>query len=181
MNGDATGHQETKGGLFPSVFNLAADATVTANATCGQLEPEIYCKLVEHVYVREPQCGVSYMTTTLFSLTHMQASDKRRRRSRSGRFQKEDRKKRTAIYTHPPPFWALLVSETAGLSCSLHKLPRLCRISHFPSWLIASFFSLLMPACLSMSSTSSSCLFTYFTETQARRNVNAALWSFFFD
>ena len=48
------------GALFPSVFNLASGAEVTANATCGQAEPEIYCKLVEHVYVREPQCGVSY-------------------------------------------------------------------------------------------------------------------------
>jgi len=48
-------------GLFPSVFNLAADAEATANATCGQLlEPEIYCKLVEHVYVRSPQCGVRF-------------------------------------------------------------------------------------------------------------------------
>ena len=48
-------------GLFPSVFNLAADADVTSNATCGQSAsdgPEIYCRLVEHVYVREPQCGV---------------------------------------------------------------------------------------------------------------------------
>lgn len=69
MNGDvAIGsilHQE-KGGLFPSVFNLAADAEVTTNATCGQLEPEIYCRLVEHVYVREPQCGVRvYVCITL--------------------------------------------------------------------------------------------------------------------
>ena len=57
-------------GLFPSVFNLAADAEVTANATCGQLlEPEIYCKLVEHVYVRSPQCGVSclFLSKTLSS------------------------------------------------------------------------------------------------------------------
>jgi hypothetical protein len=48
-------------GLFPSVFNLAADADVTSNATCGQSAsdgPEIYCRLVEHVYIREPQCGV---------------------------------------------------------------------------------------------------------------------------
>lgn len=51
-------------GLFPSVFNLAADAEVTSNATCGQSSsdgPEIYCRLVEHVYVREPQCGVSFI------------------------------------------------------------------------------------------------------------------------
>lgn len=59
-------HQELKPtqGLFPSVFNLAADAEVTSNATCGQSSsdgPEIYCRLVEHVYVREPQCGVSFI------------------------------------------------------------------------------------------------------------------------
>ncbi len=56
------GGAATVKGLFPSVFNLATNAEITANATCGQHnnEPEIYCKLVEHVYVRAPQCGVSY-------------------------------------------------------------------------------------------------------------------------
>ena len=54
MNGNGNGEK----GLFPSVFNLAADADITTNATCGQKEPEIYCKLVEHVYVRPHQCGV---------------------------------------------------------------------------------------------------------------------------
>lgn len=48
------------------MFNLASGAEVTVNATCGQSEPEIYCKLVEHVYVREPQCGVSF---TVFVMT----------------------------------------------------------------------------------------------------------------
>lgn len=46
------------------MFNLAANAEVTTNATCGQLEPEIYCRLVEHVYVREPQCGVRLLHAT---------------------------------------------------------------------------------------------------------------------
>ncbi len=56
-------------GLFPSVFNLAADADVTSNATCGQSAsdgPEIYCRLVEHVYVREPQCGVKKKKKKIF-------------------------------------------------------------------------------------------------------------------
>ncbi|XP_054719082.1 laminin subunit alpha-1-like [Uloborus diversus] len=45
-------------GLFPSVNNLAANAIINANATCGESEPEVYCKLVEHVFMREPQCGL---------------------------------------------------------------------------------------------------------------------------
>ena len=45
-------------GLFPSVFNLATRASITVNATCGETEPEVYCKLVEHVQMRAPQCGV---------------------------------------------------------------------------------------------------------------------------
>ncbi|XP_029841229.2 laminin subunit alpha-1 [Ixodes scapularis] len=44
-------------GLFPSVFNLASNAGITVNATCGETGPETYCKLVEHIYNREPQCG----------------------------------------------------------------------------------------------------------------------------
>jgi laminin alpha 1/2 len=45
-------------GLFPTVFNLATRATITVNATCGSSGPEVYCKLVEHVQMRAPQCGV---------------------------------------------------------------------------------------------------------------------------
>lgn len=45
-------------GLFPSVFNLATRAAITVNATCGLTGPEVYCKLVEHVQMRAPQCGV---------------------------------------------------------------------------------------------------------------------------
>ncbi|KAF8792889.1 Laminin subunit alpha-1 like protein [Argiope bruennichi] len=47
-----------KRGLFPSVNNLAANAIISTNATCGETEPEVYCKLVEHVFMREPQCGL---------------------------------------------------------------------------------------------------------------------------
>uniref|UniRef100_H3DG70 Laminin subunit alpha 2 n=1 Tax=Tetraodon nigroviridis TaxID=99883 RepID=H3DG70_TETNG len=48
-------------GLFPAVLNLASMAEVSANATCGSLGPEMYCKLVEHVPgqpVRNPQCRI---------------------------------------------------------------------------------------------------------------------------
>ncbi|XP_064486467.1 laminin subunit alpha lam-3-like [Ornithodoros turicata] len=45
-------------GLFPTTFNLAANAGITVNATCGETAPETYCKLVEHIYDREPQCSV---------------------------------------------------------------------------------------------------------------------------
>ncbi|XP_061742141.1 laminin subunit alpha-2 isoform X4 [Nerophis ophidion] len=48
-------------GLFPAVLNLASMADITTNATCGQSEPEMFCKLVEHVPgqpVRNPQCRI---------------------------------------------------------------------------------------------------------------------------
>lgn len=48
-------------GLFPAVLNLASMAEITANATCGSLGPEMFCKLVEHVPgqpVRNPQCRI---------------------------------------------------------------------------------------------------------------------------
>ncbi|XP_051880562.1 laminin subunit alpha-2 [Pristis pectinata] len=48
-------------GLFPAVLNLATMAEISANATCGQSEPEMYCKLVEHVPgrpFRNPQCRI---------------------------------------------------------------------------------------------------------------------------
>uniref|UniRef100_A0A7N6BSF3 Basement membrane-specific heparan sulfate proteoglycan core protein n=1 Tax=Anabas testudineus TaxID=64144 RepID=A0A7N6BSF3_ANATE len=46
-------------GLFPAVLNLASMADITANATCGSMGPEMFCKLVEHVPgqpVKHPQC-----------------------------------------------------------------------------------------------------------------------------
>uniref|UniRef100_A0A8C8SQH7 Laminin subunit alpha 2 n=1 Tax=Pelusios castaneus TaxID=367368 RepID=A0A8C8SQH7_9SAUR len=48
-------------GLFPAVLNLAANAIITTNATCGEKGSEMYCKLVEHVNgqpVRNPQCRI---------------------------------------------------------------------------------------------------------------------------
>uniref|UniRef100_A0A3P8YRH4 Laminin, alpha 1 n=1 Tax=Esox lucius TaxID=8010 RepID=A0A3P8YRH4_ESOLU len=46
-------------GLFPAILNLASSAEITTNATCGETEPEMYCKLVEHVpgrRLRNSQC-----------------------------------------------------------------------------------------------------------------------------
>uniref|UniRef100_A0A674CGC3 Laminin, alpha 1 n=1 Tax=Salmo trutta TaxID=8032 RepID=A0A674CGC3_SALTR len=46
-------------GLFPAILNLASNAEITTNATCGEPEPEMYCKLVEHVpgrRIRNSQC-----------------------------------------------------------------------------------------------------------------------------
>ncbi|XP_055952530.1 laminin subunit alpha-1-like isoform X1 [Argiope bruennichi] len=54
----------TSQGLFPNVFNLASSSVITVNATCGETGPEVYCKLVEHVYRKnerdresQEQCG----------------------------------------------------------------------------------------------------------------------------
>uniref|UniRef100_A0A1I7VMW8 Laminin alpha 1 chain n=1 Tax=Loa loa TaxID=7209 RepID=A0A1I7VMW8_LOALO len=49
---------EGQHGLFPTIFNLATNALIYADATCGQHHREIYCKLVEHVFNRQPQCDV---------------------------------------------------------------------------------------------------------------------------
>jgi len=48
-------------GRFPHVFNLATNADITTNATCGEQGSEAFCKLVEHVKRRPGdriQCGV---------------------------------------------------------------------------------------------------------------------------
>uniref|UniRef100_A0AAY4A6X9 Laminin subunit alpha-1 n=1 Tax=Denticeps clupeoides TaxID=299321 RepID=A0AAY4A6X9_9TELE len=47
--------------LFPAILNLASNAEITTNATCGDPEPEMYCKLVEHVpgrRIHNPQCRI---------------------------------------------------------------------------------------------------------------------------
>uniref|UniRef100_A0A0R3RFI4 Laminin subunit alpha-2 n=1 Tax=Elaeophora elaphi TaxID=1147741 RepID=A0A0R3RFI4_9BILA len=49
---------EGQHGLFPTIFNLATNGLIYADATCGQHHREIYCKLVEHVFNRQPQCDV---------------------------------------------------------------------------------------------------------------------------
>ncbi|XP_069368064.1 laminin subunit alpha-1 isoform X2 [Paralichthys olivaceus] len=46
-------------GLFPAILNLASNAVISSNATCGDPEPEVYCKLVEHVpgrIIKNPHC-----------------------------------------------------------------------------------------------------------------------------
>uniref|UniRef100_A0A7M4EVN4 Laminin subunit alpha-1 n=1 Tax=Crocodylus porosus TaxID=8502 RepID=A0A7M4EVN4_CROPO len=48
-------------GLFPAILNLASNAHITTNATCGEKGPEMFCKLVEHVPgrpLRNAQCRV---------------------------------------------------------------------------------------------------------------------------
>ncbi|XP_060907751.1 laminin subunit alpha-2 isoform X3 [Labrus mixtus] len=53
--------QAQQRGLFPAVLNLASMADIEANATCGSLGPEMFCKLVEHVPgqpIRNPQCRI---------------------------------------------------------------------------------------------------------------------------
>ncbi|XP_077990916.1 laminin subunit alpha-1-like [Glandiceps talaboti] len=53
--------QSRDGGLFPVIFNLAANSRIVANATCGENGPETFCKLVEHVPGKpapNPQCRV---------------------------------------------------------------------------------------------------------------------------
>ncbi|XP_071997663.1 laminin subunit alpha-2 isoform X3 [Engystomops pustulosus] len=53
--------QAQQRGLFPAVLNLASNAIITTNATCGENGPEMFCKLVEHVHgqpVRHPQCRI---------------------------------------------------------------------------------------------------------------------------
>lgn len=75
---DELGDTRNAKGLFPNVFNLAATSEITANATCGETKAgaETYCKLVEHVLLREdekrsrtkssrePQCGVCDSTSS---------------------------------------------------------------------------------------------------------------------
>ncbi|KAK9952854.1 hypothetical protein ABG768_016886 [Culter alburnus] len=53
--------QAQQRGLFPAILNLASNAEITTNATCGEPLPEMYCKLVEHVpgrRIRNPQCRI---------------------------------------------------------------------------------------------------------------------------
>uniref|UniRef100_A0A0N4ZF07 Laminin subunit alpha-2 n=1 Tax=Parastrongyloides trichosuri TaxID=131310 RepID=A0A0N4ZF07_PARTI len=38
------------------ILMIATNAKITANATCGQRGPESFCKLVEHIIGRSPQC-----------------------------------------------------------------------------------------------------------------------------
>ncbi|XP_060095142.1 laminin subunit alpha-2 isoform X2 [Heteronotia binoei] len=60
-------------GLFPAVLNLASNALITTNATCGQRGPEMYCKLVEHVPgqpVKNPQCRICDQHSRIPNLRH---------------------------------------------------------------------------------------------------------------
>lgn len=35
------------GGLWPTEYNVAVDAVVTTNATCGEIGPEEYCRITD--------------------------------------------------------------------------------------------------------------------------------------
>ncbi|XP_047649706.1 laminin subunit alpha-1 isoform X2 [Phacochoerus africanus] len=53
--------QDQQRGLFPAILNLASNAHISTNATCGEKGPETFCKLVEHVpgrAMRNAQCRV---------------------------------------------------------------------------------------------------------------------------
>uniref|UniRef100_A0A8D1QRG4 Basement membrane-specific heparan sulfate proteoglycan core protein n=1 Tax=Sus scrofa TaxID=9823 RepID=A0A8D1QRG4_PIG len=53
--------QDQQRGLFPAILNLASNAHISTNATCGEKGPETFCKLVEHVpgrATRNAQCRV---------------------------------------------------------------------------------------------------------------------------
>ncbi|XP_041500327.1 laminin subunit alpha-1-like [Microtus oregoni] len=59
--------QSQQRGLFPAILNLATSAHISANATCGEKGPEMFCKLVEHVPgrpVRHSQCRVCDSNST---------------------------------------------------------------------------------------------------------------------
>nr|XP_023418495.1 laminin subunit alpha-1 [Cavia porcellus] len=54
-------------GLFPAILNLATNAEISANATCGEKGPEMSCKLVEHVpgrRTRNAQCQLCDASST---------------------------------------------------------------------------------------------------------------------
>ncbi|TDH00593.1 hypothetical protein EPR50_G00190060 [Perca flavescens] len=60
-------------GLFPAVLNLASMADISANATCGSLGPEMFCKLVEHVPgqpIRNAQCRICNQKSTKAAEQH---------------------------------------------------------------------------------------------------------------
>uniref|UniRef100_H3D7M5 Laminin, alpha 1 n=1 Tax=Tetraodon nigroviridis TaxID=99883 RepID=H3D7M5_TETNG len=60
-------------GLFPAILNLASNAVIDSNATCGDPGPEVYCKLVEHVPgrpVKNPHCARCDANSVLFRERH---------------------------------------------------------------------------------------------------------------
>ncbi|XP_067342410.1 laminin subunit alpha-1 isoform X1 [Channa argus] len=60
-------------GLFPAMLNLASNAEISSNATCGDPEPEVYCKLVEHVpgrRIKNPHCPKCDANSVLYKERH---------------------------------------------------------------------------------------------------------------
>nr|XP_033792815.1 laminin subunit alpha-2 isoform X4 [Geotrypetes seraphini] len=67
------GSRAQQRGLFPALLNLATNALITTNATCGENGPEMYCKLVEHVPglpVRNPQCRICDQSSSNPNMRH---------------------------------------------------------------------------------------------------------------
>ncbi|XP_078505043.1 laminin subunit alpha-2 isoform X3 [Lissotriton helveticus] len=65
--------QQQQRGLFPAVLNLATNALITSNATCGEKGPQMYCKLVEHVPgrpVKNTQCRVCDQRSSNANVRH---------------------------------------------------------------------------------------------------------------
>ncbi|KAK2859738.1 hypothetical protein Q5P01_004358 [Channa striata] len=55
------------------MLNLASNAEISSNATCGDPEPEVYCKLVEHVpgrRIKNPHCPKCDANSVLFKERH---------------------------------------------------------------------------------------------------------------
>ncbi|CAK9294069.1 unnamed protein product [Gordionus sp. m RMFG-2023] len=69
-------NDEKEAGLFPVVLNLASGAKIWTNATCGQHEPETYCKLMEHVekkpfdWISNKQCDICDGKSAILSQRH---------------------------------------------------------------------------------------------------------------
>ncbi|XP_058033280.1 laminin subunit alpha-1 [Ahaetulla prasina] len=60
-------------GLFPAILNLASNAHISTNATCGEKGPEMFCKLVEHVPgrpLRNAQCRICDYNSANFKEQH---------------------------------------------------------------------------------------------------------------
>ena len=60
-------------GLFPVAFNLATRAQIIANATCGQDQADVFCKLVEHVQIfpaENRQCDICDARSDVYVQRH---------------------------------------------------------------------------------------------------------------
>ncbi|KAH9420223.1 Laminin subunit alpha-2 [Dermatophagoides pteronyssinus] len=56
-------------GLYPNIINLAVDAIISVNATCGETGPEYYCLLVSH-NINSTDCNVCDASNPDYSKRH---------------------------------------------------------------------------------------------------------------